>query len=43
MRKVGWMTHKLELRLPGEISTTLDMQIIHMQGKNRAKIRTNIY
>ena len=24
----GWMTHKLESRLPAEISTTLDMQMI---------------
>ena len=24
----GWMKHKLESRLPGEISTTLDMQMI---------------
>ena len=24
----GWMNHKLEPRLPGEISTTLDMQMI---------------
>ena len=24
----GWMTHKLESRLPAEISTTLDMQVI---------------
>ena len=24
----GWMKHKLESRLPGEISTTSDMQII---------------
>ena len=23
----GWMTHKLEPRLPGEIATTSDMQI----------------
>ena len=23
----GWMTHKLESRLPGEISTTSDMQM----------------
>ena len=23
-----WMTHKLELRLPGEISTTSEMQMI---------------
>ena len=25
---LGWMAHKLESRLPGEISTTSDMQII---------------
>ena len=24
----GWMNHKLETRLPGEISTTSDMQMI---------------
>ena len=24
----GWMTHKLESRLPGKISTTSDMQMI---------------
>ena len=24
---LGWMNHKLESRLPGEISTTLDMKI----------------
>ena len=24
----GWMNHKLESRLPGDISTTSDMQII---------------
>ena len=24
---LGWMNHKLELRLPGEISITSDMQI----------------
>ena len=24
----GWMSHKLESRLPGEISTTTDMQVI---------------
>ena len=24
----GWMNHKLESRLPGEISTTSDIQII---------------
>ena len=25
---LGWMNHKLESRLPGEISTTSDMQMI---------------
>ena len=25
---LGWMTHKLESRLPGEISKTSDMQMI---------------
>ena len=29
----GWMNHKLELRLPGEISTTSDMQMIHPNGR----------
>ena len=24
---LGWMNHKMELRLPGEISTTSDMQM----------------
>ena len=27
-KMLGWMKHKLELRLLGEISTTSDMQII---------------
>ena len=27
---LGWMNHKLESRLPGEISTTLDMQMISL-------------
>ena len=26
-KMTGWMTHKLELRLPGEKSTTSDMQM----------------
>ena len=28
MRKLGWKKHKLESRLPGEISITSDMQMI---------------
>ena len=27
-KMLGWMTDKLESRLPGEISTTSDMQVI---------------
>ena len=27
-KMLGWMTHKLESRLPGEILTTSDMQMI---------------
>ena len=27
---LGWMTHKLESRLPGEITTTSDMQVISL-------------
>ena len=27
-KMLGWMNHKLESRLPGEISTTSDMQVI---------------
>ena len=34
----GWMRHKLESRLPGEISITSDMQITPPYG--RKKIRT---
>ena len=31
-----WMNHKLESRLPGEISTTLDMQLIPLyNGRKR--------
>ena len=27
-KMLGWMNHKLELRLPGELSTTSDMQML---------------
>ena len=29
-KMLGWMNHKLEARLPGEISTTSDMQVISL-------------
>ena len=32
---LGWKKHKLESRLPGEISTTSDMQIRHHFMANR--------
>ena len=33
-KMLGWMTHKLESRLLGEISTTSAIQIYHFNGKN---------
>ena len=33
---LGWMNHKLESRLPGEISTTSDMQVNHPNGSTLA-------
>ena len=35
---LGWMSHKLESRLPGEISTTPDMQMIPLQWE---KVKRN--
>ena len=32
---MGWMTHKLESRLPGEISITSDMQMTSPYGRRR--------
>ena len=29
----GWLTHKLESRLLGEVSATSDMQMIPLQGQ----------
>jgi len=31
-KMLGWMNHKLESKLPGEISTTLDRQITPPKG-----------
>ena len=33
----GWMKHKLESRLPGEISITSDMQMIMAESKEELK------
>ena len=38
MRNVGWKKHKVESRLPGEISITSDMQMI---SPLRQKVRKN--
>ena len=36
---LGWMTHKLESRLLGEISITLDMQMTPLNGRNQIEIK----
>ena len=36
---LDWMKHKLELRLPGEISTTSDMQMIPSYGRKQRRTK----
>ena len=36
---LGWMKHKLELRLPGEISITSDMQMTALYGRKQRGTR----
>ena len=36
----GWMTQKLEKRLPGEISTTLDMQMIPLKAYSQEELKS---
>ena len=36
-KMLGWMKHKLESRLPGEISITSDMQITPPLGRGTKK------
>ena len=36
---LGWMKHKLESRLLGEISITSDMQMTHPYGRKRRKTK----
>ena len=38
----GGMNHKLESRLPGEISTTLDMQMTPPLGRNQRRIKESL-
>ena len=35
----GWMKHKLESRLPGEISITSDMQMNHPYGRKQKRTK----
>ena len=34
---LGWIKHKLESRLPGEISITSDMQMVTAESKEELK------
>ena len=36
MQNAGWMSHKLDSGLPGEISITSDMQMTPPKGKKRS-------
>ena len=36
---LGWMKHKLESRLPGEISITSDMQMNHLYGRKQRRTK----
>ena len=37
----GWMKHKLESRLPGEITITSDMQMIPLKAEAKKNLRTS--
>ena len=39
---LGWMKHKLESRLPGEISITSGTQMTHPYGRKRRKTKEPI-
>ena len=39
---LDWSKHKLESRLPGEISITSDRQIHHPYGRNLSGVYTNL-
>jgi len=36
---MGWMKHKLESRLPGEISITSDMQMTHPYARKQKRTK----
>ena len=37
---LGWMSYKLESRLPGEISTTSDIWIYHSNGRKEEELKS---
>ena len=37
---LGWMTHKLESRFQGEISTTSDMQMMRLMAESEEKLKS---
>ena len=37
---LGWKNHKLESRLPGEISITSDMQIHHLMAESEEELKS---
>ena len=40
---LGWMNHKLESRLQGEISVTLDTQMTHPYGRKQIGIQEPLF
>ena len=36
----GWMNHKLESRLPGEISPTSNMQMITLMAESKEELKS---
>ena len=39
MKMSGWMNHKLESRLPGEISPTSNMQMITLMAERKEELK----
>ena len=40
MRNAGWKKHKLESRLPGEISITSDMQMTTLMAQSEEELKS---
>ena len=41
-KMIGWMKHKLESRLPGEISITSDMQMTPPYGRKERRTKASL-